>query len=241
MSAQGYGYTQFCPVAMACEMLEPRWTMLILCEMWSGSSRFSEIQRGVPGMSPSLLTKRLREMQAKGLIERFADEGTGGVRYATTALADELEPVIHALGSWAHRNIDPQPGLECLDARVLLWNIRRKIDVSALPRKRSVVQFILKERDQPDFLAWLIIRPNAETDLCMVDPKDEVDLFITAELKALTAAWMGHSTFASEIAAERIHLIGDSLMASTLSKWLIRSSYAIEAETMAEARRVAAG
>jgi DNA-binding HxlR family transcriptional regulator len=66
MSPQSNGYTRFCPVAVACEMLEPRWTMLILCEMWSGSTRFSEIQRGVPGMSPSLLSKRLREMTEQG-------------------------------------------------------------------------------------------------------------------------------------------------------------------------------
>ena len=231
-----YGYTQFCPVAMACEMLEPRWTMLILCEMWSGSARFSEIQRGVPGMSSSLLTKRLREMEQKGLIERFETGGTSGTRYATTPVADELEPVIHALGSWAHRNIDPEPGLNCSDARVLMWNIRRKIDVSALPRRRSVVQFILREQGQPDFLAWLIIRPNAETDLCMVDPKDDVDLYLTADLKALTSAWMGHTTFSAELKAERIQMIGDALLASKLSKWLIRSNYAIEAEKSAGPR-----
>ncbi|WP_084863600.1 winged helix-turn-helix transcriptional regulator [Salibaculum halophilum] len=220
-------------------MLEPRWTMLILCEMWSGSTRFSEIQRGVPGMSPSLLSKRLREMTDKGLIKRFDATDKGGARYATTAMADELEPVVNALGSWAHRHIDPEPGLECLDARVLLWNVRRKIDVSALPRLRSVVEFILKARDQADFHAWLIIRPNAENDLCMVDPKDEVDLFITADLKALTAAWMGHTTFASEIEADRIQLIGDALMASNLSKWLIRSSFAIQADSEIETPLVA--
>lgn len=241
MSAQGHGYTQFCPVAMACELLEPRWTMLILCEIWSGSSRFSEIQRGVPGMSPSLLTKRLREMQAKGLVDRFTAGKGGGARYATTAMADELRPLIHSLGTWAHRHVDPEPGLECLDARVLMWNIRRKIDVSALPRKRSVVQFILKDGDQPDFNAWLIIRPNELTDLCMIDPKDDVDLYITADLKALTAAWMGHSTFSREIEADRIQLIGDALMASSLSKWLIRSSFAIEAEEAVDARPLAVG
>lgn len=115
-----------------------------------------------------------------------------------------------------------------------MWNIRRKIDVSELPRRRSVVQFILKQPDETDFLAWLIIRPNAETDLCMIDPKDTVDLYITAELRALTSAWMGHSTFASEIEAGNIQLIGDALMASKLSKWLIRSSYAIEAEQSPE-------
>lgn len=224
-------YTQFCPVSMACEMLEPRWTMLILCEMWSGSERFSEIKRGVPGISPSLLTKRLREMEDKGLVKRFETAGRGGARYGTTARADELQPLIHALGLWAHRNIDPEPGLECLDARVLMWNIRRKIDMAVLPRRRYVVQFILKERAKPDFLAWLLMRPNAETDLCMVDPRDDVDLYVSADLKALTAAWMGHTTFAAEIRADRIQLIGDAFMASTLSKWLVRSSFATEGES----------
>lgn len=236
-----YGYTQFCPVAMACELLEPRWTMLILCEMWSGSTRFSEIQRGVPGMSPSLLSKRLREMEEKGLIRRFETATRQGAHYATTPMADELEPVVHALGSWAHRNLDPEPGLECLDAKVLLWNIRRKIDVSALPRKRSVVQFILRERDKPDFTAWLIIRPNAETDLCLIDPKDDVDLYVVAELRALTSAWLGHSVFAAEIEEGRIQLIGDALMASKFSRWLIRSSFAIEADAAGEKALRSAG
>jgi DNA-binding HxlR family transcriptional regulator len=231
------GYTRFCPVAMACEALEPRWTMLILCEMWSGSSRFSEIQRGVPGMSPSLLSRRLREMEERGLVQTVTGGRDGGRRYLTTAMADELEPVIHALGSWAHRNLDPEPGLDCLDARVLLWNIRRKIDASALPRRRAVVKFVLSEPGAPAFPAWLLIRANGDTDLCLIDPKDEVDLFILADLKALTSAWMGHSSFAVEIDAGRIELIGDAEMAARLSKWLVRSSFAIEASARDEMRR----
>lgn len=91
---------------MACEMLEPRWTMLILCEMWSGSTRFSEIQCGVPGMSPSLLSRRLKEMEVKGLVTRSAVPG-GHIDYGTTSMANELEPLVHALGAWAHRHIDP--------------------------------------------------------------------------------------------------------------------------------------
>ena len=66
----GSNYPRFCPVAMAASLLEPRWTMLLLCEMWSGSTRFNEIQRGVPGMSPGLLSKRLKEMEASGLVTR---------------------------------------------------------------------------------------------------------------------------------------------------------------------------
>ncbi len=219
------GYARFCPTAMACSILEPRWTMLILCELWSGAARFNEIHGGLPGMSPSLLSRRLKEMAAIGLIEKHDTQG-GHALYCSTPMADELEPLVRGLGAWAHRNIDPEIGLARLDDKVLMWNIRRKIDVSALPRRRAVVQFILREDGQEDRNYWLLIRPNAETDLCMVDPRHDVDLFITAELRALTRAWVGHSTFAAEIDAGRIALIGDSAMAASLGRWMVRSSFA---------------
>lgn len=229
------GYQQFCPVAMACEMLEPRWTMLILSEMWSGSTRFSEIQRGVPGMSPSLLSRRLKEMEAKGLLTRVISTD-GHIDYRTTAMANELEPLVHALGAWAHRHIDPDLQLECLDDHLLMWNIRRKIQISELPRHKVVIQFILKAAGKPDRNYWLIIRPDGETDLCMIDPKFDVDLYVSADLRALTSAWMGHSSFADEIKREAIVLIGDHALARSMPRWLRRSSYA--AFSQGSARRL---
>jgi DNA-binding HxlR family transcriptional regulator len=223
MSTQGY--QQFCPIAMACEMLEPRWTMLILSEMWSGSTRFSEIQRGVPGMSPSLLSRRLKEMEAKGLLTRTTGP-EGHIDYRTTPMADELKPLVHALGAWAHRNLDPDLQLECLDDHLLMWNVRRKIQVSELPRRKVVIQFILTVQRKPDCNYWLIIRPDGETDLCMVDPRFDVDLYISADLRAFTSAWMGHSSFADEIRREAIVMTGDHALAQSMPKWLRRSSYA---------------
>lgn len=102
------GYNQYCPVAKACEVLEPRWTLLLLCEMWSGSTRFNEIRRGVPGMSPSLMSKRLRKMESKGLVARTQNPSTGDTNYTTTTIADELEPIVWNLANgrtamWARR------------------------------------------------------------------------------------------------------------------------------------------
>ena len=219
-------YPRFCPVAMAASLLEPRWTMLMLCEMWSGSTRFNEIQRGVPGMSPGLLSKRLKEMEANGLITR-RDTGPGAhAEYLTTPLADELEPLIRGLGEWAHRNIDCEVSLQDLDARMLMWNIRGKIDQLQLPKRKSVIQFILTDPKGEMVNYWLVAKPGEEIDLCYIDPKFDVDLFVVAALRDLTAAWMGHSTFDAEIDAGRITLTGHDLMARTLKKWLIRSSYA---------------
>ncbi|WP_109468168.1 winged helix-turn-helix transcriptional regulator [Albibacillus kandeliae] len=219
-------YPRFCPVAMAADLLEPRWTLLVLCEMWTGSTRFSEIQRGVPGMSPGLLSKRLKDMETKGLIER-RDGGVGAhPEYLTTPLADELEPIVRQLGEWAHRNIDSQVSLQCLDARMLMWNIRRKINRSALPIDKCVIQFTLNEQPRTQSNYWLIVKPGIETDLCYIDPGHNVDLFVVSELRALTSAWMGHTSFEYEIGADRIALIGHSGMARDLTKWLIRSSFA---------------
>lgn len=221
------GYSLFCPIAKACELLAPRWTMLLLCELWSGSTRFNEIRRGLPGMSPTLLSKRLREMEERGLVARCRDEVVGEVHYRPTAMANELEPILFALGKWAHRNVDADVTLEHLDARVLMWNLRRKVDSVALPHgRRSVVQFTFPELPRDEQSYWLLARPGAPVDLCLVDPGHDVDLFITADLKALTAAWLGLSSLDLEIARGRIELIGDRHIASSIGNWMVRSSYA---------------
>lgn len=219
-------YPRFCPIAMAAELLGPRWTMLVLCELWNGSTRFNDISRGLPGMSPSLLSKRLKEMETKGLVER-RESGIGAhAEYVTTKRADELEPIVVRLGEWAHRNIETNVSLQCLDARMLMWNIRRKVNRTNLPISKCVIQFTLNDSPNEQANYWLVIKPGIETDLCYVDPGHNVDLFIISELRAMTSAWMGHSSFETEIANEAISLIGHSGMAKNLTKWLIRSSFA---------------
>lgn len=223
------GYNQFCPVAKVCEMLEPRWTLLILCEMWSGSTRFNEIRRGVPGISPTLLSKRLKEMEDRGLVTRTAHPQSGDINYKTTAIADELSPIIHALGAWAHRNIDSELSLERLDARLLMWNMRRKIDTTMLPKsRRSVIQFTFPELPKATQSYWLIARPGFPVDLCTLNPGHDVDLFVTADLKALTSAWMGWSSLQSELARDKICLIGDPSLASSIGRWMVTSSFATQ-------------
>ncbi|UYV36178.1 helix-turn-helix transcriptional regulator [Rhodobacteraceae bacterium D3-12] len=221
----GSTYPRFCPVAMAASILEPRWTMLLLCEMWSGSTRFNEIQRGVPGMSPGLLSKRLKEMEVKGLVSRAGNRRGSHTEYLTTPLADELEPLIRGLGEWAHRNIDCEVSLQDLNARLLMWKIRSKIDLLEMPKRKSIIQFILQNPTEETANYWLVAKPGEETDLCYTDPKFEVDLFVVAELRALTSAWMGHTSFAVEIEQGHITLTGDDLMARTLTEWLVRSSF----------------
>jgi len=222
------GYNQFCPVAKACELLQPRWTLLILCEMWSGSTRFNDIHRGVPGMSPTLLSRRLKEMEAGGLIRHNA---TG---YHSTSMARKLEPIVHALGQWAHENIDCEVSLRDLDSRLLMWNVRRKIDLSQFPDRRSVVQFIFPDQPVAERHYWLIARPGCDTDLCVSDPGFPVDLFVESALKTLTSVWMGWSPIAPALKDGQIYVSGDAALKASIERWLVLSGFAAPPRDAAE-------
>jgi DNA-binding HxlR family transcriptional regulator len=221
MAQESYG--QFCPVAMASEILATRWTLVLLAEMQSGSTRFNEIRRGVPRMSPALLSKRLRELETAGVIRR-----TDGLvpEYRLTDAGLELKPIIASLGQWAMRWVDQDCTLANLDAQLLMWNMRRKIDPHPLPPKRVVVQFIYPELPRDKRHYWLIVSPATGTDLCSVDPGFEVDLYVTADLRAMTSAWMGMSRMSDEIESGNVAMTGDCDLVRTLSQWMKLSSFA---------------
>jgi DNA-binding HxlR family transcriptional regulator len=220
-------YISFCPTAKVCEIIEPRWTLLILCEMWSGSTHFNDIRRGVPAISPTLLSKRLKELEGHGLLTRKPDRTGSGYTYHLTRIAMELEPIIDQLGDWAHRNIDTDVRLERLDARVLMWNMRRKVNTAVLPRtRRTVIQFIYPELPEEGRNYWIIARPGFPIDMCMIDPGQDVDLYVTADLRAMTSAWMGLSTLQAEMNRGKIDLVGDATLINSIGDWMVRSKYA---------------
>ena len=215
---------------MACEVLEPRWTLLILAEMWDGSTRFNEIRRGVPGISPTLLSRRLKEMEALGLVERLENPAKGTVDYVRTPMAVELEPVMTLLGGWAYRNMQAAVALDNPNPDYLMWQMRRTIDTSILPERRVVIRFHFDGLSEDQSSYWLIAKPGMPLDLCMSDPGFEVDLFVEAHLKALTSAWMGYSSLQSEISQDRIFLSGDPLLMRAIDQWLGKCPHAVAAE-----------
>ena len=132
------GYGQFCPVAKAMELLDERWTMLVVRELLAGSRHFNDLRRGVPKMSPALLSKRLKSLTRAGVIERA--ENDGRTTYALTDCGKELAEVVDALGAWGVRWIG-ELGEEDLDPHLLMWDIRRTIPVAEWPRTRTAVAF----------------------------------------------------------------------------------------------------
>ena len=198
--------------------------------MGGGSTRFNEILRGVPGMSPTLMSKRLKELELHGIIRRTEDPSTHEIHYTMTKIGNELQPIIYALGKWAHRNIDADVTLEKLDARLLMWNMRRKINTVAFHKKRrTVIQFSYPELPEDEQRYWLVAKPGTAVDLCSTDPGYDVDLYINADLRAMTSAWMGYSTLRAQIAADKIMMVGDRSLADTIEDWMVGSSLAATA------------
>ncbi len=224
-------YKQFCPVAMASEVLCNRWTMLLLRELIGGPARFNELRRGVARMSPALLSKRLTELEAANVVERIETPREPGVeRYQLTEAGRDLKPVILAVGTWGQRWIEAAPSLENLDPGLLMWDMRRNLDPSPLPERRSVILFQYPDLPDPVRRWWLIVEPGAErpVDLCSVDPGFDVNLYATCALRCMTAIWMGLTMVKAEVAAAALDLIGDWGLADDMQIWLGLSPFAGE-------------
>lgn len=221
-------YGLICPISRACELLEPRWTIQILTELWAGSTRFNDIRKGVGNISSALLSKRLKELEAAGLIQRIADPATGAVDYIRTESAIRLEPALNALAEWAQCNIDAELSLSKADIAALMWAVRRKVDVLELPNRRTVIRFHFNDEPKPDHpLYWLVAGPGAtQPDLCAYDPGLDVDLFVETSGVSLGAILTGRSNIDTEIERGSLFLSGDASLARTLDRWLRRFLYA---------------
>jgi DNA-binding HxlR family transcriptional regulator len=223
------GYRQFCPVAMAAEVLCNRWTIVLLRELVSGSTRFNELRRGVPRMSPALLSKRLKELEQAGIVRRVASPVEAGVvEYHLTRSGRELKPVVEAIGLWGQRWVEANPSLQNLDADLLMWDMRRNLDPAPMPKRRAVIEFLYPEQPQKHRHYWLVLSPGAEIDLCAVDPGFDVDLYVTTDLRTMTSIWMGLTNLRDALADNSLMLTGDRQLAADIGKWLRLSPFAGE-------------
>ena len=221
------GYNQFCPVSMAAEIICSRWTLLVLRELAMGSTRFNELRRGVPSMSPALLSKRLKELEAGGIVMRIAAEREPGVHeYRLTQAGMELRPIIEAIGVWGHRWVTTEATLKNLDANLLMWDIRRNINTDPMPPRRNTIQFIFNDRPPSERNYWLIVEPDHEVDLCLVDPGFDVDLYVSTDLRTMTEIWLGYTAIKPASEGGRFALTGNSKLAADLRGWLKLSVFA---------------
>jgi len=178
-------------------------------------------------MSPTLLSKRLKELVGAGIISASPARQTGAVEYKLTRAGEDLRGIIMSLGAWGQRWIESSLSLKNLDPSLLMWDMRRNLAPTSLPDRRCTVNIVYPELSAGRKSWWLVIDGN-EVDLCSDDPGYEVDLYVESSLRSMTAVWMGHSTLKAEIEAGNIELTGDKAIARSMHAWLGLSPFAKE-------------
>lgn len=181
-------YGQFCSIARALDLLGERWTLLIVREFLCGSRRFGEIQRGIPRISRTMLSARLRELSDAGLIER--EEGAGGPTYRLTPAGTELAGTIRELGTWGQRWLPRRLQAEELDVEALLWDMQRRVNREALPPSPVLIRLEVSGLPGRAGLRFLLLR-QTEVSLCSVNPGFPESLRVRASLRVLTGWWRG--------------------------------------------------
>ncbi len=215
-------YNQYCPIARAAEILGDRWTILIIREFLNGSRHFNDLARGLPGISRTLLQRRLERLQRLDLLERRAT-GDGRTEYQLTPSGEELQGTIWDLGQWGARWALSEPRPEELDPALLLWWMHRRINLDLLPRQRVVVQFDFHGRHRRT--SWLVLEPG-DVSVCRDHPGFDVDLLVTADISTFYQIWLGRITLAEAIDQGLVQIDGPPAMIRAFPHWLQFSRFA---------------
>lgn len=220
-------YGQFCPIALTAEILAERWTPLVVRELLCGSTRFNDLQRGLPRMSSSLLSRRLKELEAAGVVERRTTENGRGSEYHITDAGKEFFPILMQMGEWAQRWLRTDiVADENLDPDLLMWDIHRNISHKGLPPdRRVIVEFYFKSMPHQRRSYWMILE-NGEADLCYRNPGYETDLKVTSEVLNLVEVWLGHVPLADALARKLVELEGSAQDILAFRSWFGQSLFA---------------
>lgn len=211
-------YGQFCPVAKATELLGERWTLLILRELLLGTHRYSDFQRGLSRISPTLLTKRLKQLESAGIIIRKTPAGKKGAEYFLTPAGKELSPVIEHMAVWGMRWARGQLDDDELDVEFLMWDIQRRIDFEQLPDGETVLCFIFDDLSQ--HRNWWLVANDGDIDICTENPGKDVDLYITSTLRLLVEIWEGDIEIKTAQREELLKTQGDRQLTKTIASWM---------------------
>jgi DNA-binding HxlR family transcriptional regulator len=209
-------YAQYCPIARAVEVLGERWTLLIVRDLLTGARRFNEVARGLPGLSRALLARRLRQLEAAGLVQRADDGG-----YDLTTAGEDLRPLVFGLAEWGAQHAFGDPRPEELDPDTLMWWFHGRFDTAEVPRRAVVLV------DVPDHrrMFWLVIEPG-DASVCYADPGFEVDAVLRADLAMLYRVWGGEVELLDAMKAGTVELSGARWVVSGLPRWLLYSPVA---------------
>lgn len=221
--AQGYG--QYCPLSLAAELLCQRWTILVVSRLLDGCTRFNAIHRGVPQISPTLLSQRLKELEEAGLVKSRKLPKGPGKEYHLTQAGKDLETIIDHMAVWGQmwaRDME----MEDLDPAFLVWSMHLRMNTAAMPDGRTVLEFQFTGAPKDCQQFWLV-KQQGEMEMCLTDPGLDVDLFVTSDLRTFIETWRGFRDLRQEIQARRIEVHGPPELARQFPDWLLLSSLAV--------------
>ncbi len=216
------GYGQFCPVAKAAEVIGDRWNPLVLREMLYGNRYFNDISRGVPLMSRALLAQRLKELEKAGVVISQQKQTGQGHEYLLTPAGEALRPLIEAMGVWAQQWGSEQIAPADLDDALLMWGMRRRVNLEAVPAQKIVIQFDFQglTKGGKTHRSWWLVIEEGEVDVCQKDPGFEVNVLILADLSAFTHVWMGYTDLNLALQQGTICFEGDRPWVQQVPTWL---------------------
>lgn len=219
---QGYG--QYCPLALSAELLCRKWMILVLSRLLDGCSRFNDIRRGLPQISPSLLSQRLSELTEAGLVLHTGSSRGRGGEYILTEAGRELETVVDQMAAWGQRWARDMT-YEDLDPAFLVWSMHLRVDPTELPPGRTVVEFEFDRSPTKYRRFWLVCKGD-DVEMCLKDPGLEVDVAVTADLRTFVEAWRGFRDLRREIAKGTIRVHGPRTLTASIPDFLLGSSLA---------------
>lgn len=222
-------YGQFCSIARALDLLGERWTLLIVRELLCGSRRFGEVRRGIPRISRTMLAARLRELLDAGVISR--EDSPDGPAYSLTPAGLELAGAVRELGTWGQRWLPRELSADELDADTLLWDMRRRVNLDALPTVPVLARIETSDPRGRPSIRYLLLR-RSEVSLCSTNPGFPEELHVRAPLRTLTGWWRGDFSLADARSAGMI-VEGRREWVRAFPKWFERYAFAAVAPARA--------
>ncbi|MGB8858955.1 MAG: winged helix-turn-helix transcriptional regulator [Ilumatobacteraceae bacterium] len=210
----GPSYGQYCPISRALDVLGERWSLMILRDMILGATRFNEIARGLPGLSRTLLVKRLRQFERAHIVEHVDGE------YHLTEAGRDLEPLVFSFGEWGARWIFGDPNPAELDAQLLAWWMHDRLDIDILSGVLASERQVLHLRFSDDPRWFWIVVDHGMPSVCDSDPGFEVDVTLRSDLSTLYQVWLGRIPISEALRSGRLTIDGSRAMKEALPRVL---------------------
>lgn len=218
-------YGQYCPVAHALEVVGERWTLLIIRDMMNGTKHFNDLERGLPGISRGLLSKRLQQLTQTGLVEKKSAPGRNSTEYHLTEAGYALESVIHSLLEWGTEWVFGDPAPEEMDSGLLMWWMHKRVRTEQLSDERVSIQFSFYGTETAHY--WLVLS-SEEVNLCMTDPGFEINVLVTADIAALLKVWLGRISYQAAMESDQLKIDGPPHLTRAFPSWFALSPAAPE-------------